>query len=83
AVLLLLWARPIPVPSGLAPALRVVAGASLWVYLTHWQVYPGLEAAGHPVLAIVASLAVGLVAATAYDALATRARGLLALIRRP
>ncbi|MDP2773543.1 MAG: AMP-binding protein [Nocardioides sp.] len=80
AVLLLLWARPIPVPSGLAPALRVVAGASLWVYLTHWQVYPGLEAAGHPVLAIVASLAVGVVAATAYDALAARARWLLAAL---
>lgn len=84
SVLLLLWARPVPVPSGLAAALRLVAGASLWVYLTHWQVYPGLEAAGHPVLAIAASLAVGLAAATAYDALATRVRGRVrALTRRP
>ena len=36
-----------------------VAAASLWIYLTQWQVYPGLEDAGHPFLAIVASLVVG------------------------
>ena len=34
----------------------------MWIYLTHWQVYPGLEAAGHPVAAVLASIAVGLVA---------------------
>ena len=84
SVVLLLWARPVPVPAVLASALRVVAGASLWVYLTHWQVYPGLEAAGHPFLAIAASLAVGVTAATTYDGLVARARGAVrALSRRP
>lgn len=74
SVLLLLWARPLPLPTWVATAARIVAGASLWVYLTHWQVYPGLEAAGHPVLAIGASLAVGIAAAAAYDALVGRLR---------
>lgn len=84
SVVLLLWARPVPVPRGLAAPVRVVAGASLWVYLTQWQVYPGLEAAGHPVLAIVTSLAVGVVAAAAYDGLVERLRRVLPrLTRRP
>ena len=52
-------ARPVRLPLRLAAAVAVIASASLWIYLTHWQVYPGLEAAGHPVLAILASLAVG------------------------
>ena len=58
-VLLLMLARPVRLPRRLAAAVAVIASASLWIYLAHWQVYPGLEAAGHPVLAIVASLAVG------------------------
>lgn len=68
-VLLLLWARPVPVPTVLAAPLRVVAGASLWIYLTHWQVYPGLEAAGRPTLAIGASLVVGVACASGYTRL--------------
>ncbi|MDI6908674.1 AMP-binding protein [Nocardioides sp.] len=73
-VLLLLWARPVPVPTVLAAPLRVVAGASLWIYLTHWQVYPGLEAAGRPALAIGASLVVGVACACAYRRLERAAR---------
>ena len=60
-VLLLLLQRPVRVPTWLAGPLAVIASASLWIYLTHWQVYPDLEAAGHPLLAIAASLAVGVV----------------------
>ena len=65
-VLLLVWVRAVPVPAFLARGVLTVAAASLFVYLTHWQVYPGLEAAGHPVLAIVASLAVGVLAWTVH-----------------
>ena len=68
-VALLVVPRAVPVPRLLATPLRVLAAASLWIYLTHWQVYPGLEAAGRPVLAVLASLAVGVVAAGLYGRL--------------
>jgi acyl-CoA synthetase (AMP-forming)/AMP-acid ligase II len=54
----LLWLPTVRVPRLLAPAVTALAGASLFVYLTHWQVYPHLEM-DYPVLALLASLAVG------------------------
>ncbi|WP_307861682.1 AMP-binding protein [Nocardioides xinjiangensis] len=57
--LLLLWVPHVAVPPLLARAAGVLAGASLFIYLTHWQVYPALEDAGHQWLALVASLTVG------------------------
>jgi hypothetical protein len=58
--LLMLWVPHVPLPSWLARAAGVLAGASLFVYLTHWQVYPALEDAGHQWLALVASITVGI-----------------------
>ncbi|MBD3945708.1 AMP-binding protein [Nocardioides ganghwensis] len=58
--LLMLWVPHLAVPAPLARAAGVLAGASLFVYLTHWQVYPPLEDAGHQWLALVASLTVGI-----------------------
>jgi hypothetical protein len=58
----LLWRGTPRLPAPAAVLVRLVASASLWIYLTHWQVYPALESSGHPVLAIVASLVVGVVA---------------------
>jgi hypothetical protein len=58
--LLLLWRPHVTVTPLLARAAGVLASASLFVYLTHWQVYPPLEDAGHPWLALVASLTVGI-----------------------
>ena len=43
----LVWSGRLPAPAA-APGCRRGRRASLWIYLTHWQVYPGLEAAGHP-----------------------------------
>lgn len=57
-IALLLWLPTLRVPRGLAPAVTGLAGASLFVYLTHWQVYPHLEM-DHPLLALLSSLAVG------------------------
>ena len=68
-ILLLLYRGGIVLPRLLSDAVGLVASASLWIYLTHWQVYPGLEAAGHPVLAVIASLVVGIAAAWGYDRL--------------
>jgi acyl-CoA synthetase (AMP-forming)/AMP-acid ligase II len=58
--LLMLWLPRVALPAPLARAAGVLAGASLYVYLTHWQVYPALEDAGHQWLALVASLTVGI-----------------------
>ncbi len=66
-IALLLWLRPIRVPVPAARVITLLASSSLWIYLTHWQVYPEIEAAGHPVLALVASLVVGVVAHRAYQ----------------
>ncbi len=64
---LLLWLRPLPVPLPLAAPLRLLAASSLWIYLTHWVVYPPIEAAGRPLLALAASLVVGVLAHAAYQ----------------
>ncbi len=66
SVALLLWARPVPLPRLVGRLAQVVAAASLWIYLTHWQVYPGLEAAGNAPEAILASVVVGIVCSAAY-----------------
>ena len=58
--LLMLWVPHVRLPSWLARAAGVLAGASLFIYLTHWQVYPALEDAGHQWLALVASITVGI-----------------------
>ncbi|WP_110241699.1 AMP-binding protein [Nocardioides gilvus] len=63
-VALVVWAPRIPVPRRAAPVLVRISGTlatySLFVYLTHWQVYPPLEDAGHPWLALLASFGVGI-----------------------
>jgi hypothetical protein len=46
------------VPRRLVPGVSLVASSSLFVYLTHWQVYPHLED-HYPVLATLASFAAG------------------------
>jgi len=65
-LLLLLWIPSIVVPRMLVPVLGVVASASLFVYLVHWQVYPALED-DYPVLATLASFAVGILAWKGYS----------------
>ncbi|WP_344377170.1 AMP-binding protein [Agromyces tropicus] len=58
---LLIWATSLPVPVLLTGALGTLASASMFVYLTHWQIYPPIEELSPP-LAIVASFALGLTA---------------------
>ena len=54
----------------------VLASAALYVYLTHWQVYPYLDDVS-PLLAVVCSLAVGI----GYWQLSSRASGWLRALR--
>jgi acyl-CoA synthetase (AMP-forming)/AMP-acid ligase II len=58
-LLLLLWVPSLPVPRVLTRPLALVAGASLYIYLCHWQVFPPLRASVGPVAALVGSLVAG------------------------
>ncbi|HYH35740.1 MAG TPA: acyltransferase family protein, partial [Nocardioides sp.] len=58
-VALLVHVRAVRVPGPLVRPLSVVASASLFVYLTHWQVYPHLEDV-FPLGATLASFGVGI-----------------------
>ena len=67
-LLLLTWLPWLPVPRLLAPLLSRLASASLWIYLTHWVVWPPLLAAGVPRPAVVvACLAAGVAACGAVN----------------
>ncbi|HEX6424483.1 MAG TPA: AMP-binding protein [Acidimicrobiales bacterium] len=65
-LLLVAWLPTVPAPRAAARALGVVASASLYIYLTHWQVYPPLlrdHGAGSAVVgSVVAGVAAWLVA---------------------
>jgi surface polysaccharide O-acyltransferase-like enzyme len=57
-LLALLWIPTIPVPRVTARAVGLIAGASLYIYLTHWQVWPALpDALPVPVLMAACVLA--------------------------
>ena len=79
-LLLLLWLPQVRVPDRLARLAGTLAGASLWTYLTHWQVYPHLE---HevPLLAVLLSLAVGVVAHRVAGRATSRLAGLGGVFR--
>jgi acyl-CoA synthetase (AMP-forming)/AMP-acid ligase II len=58
-LLLLVWLPTLPVPRPLNRLAGVLAGASLYIYLTHWQVFPLLDQISG-LLATLASLAAGI-----------------------
>lgn len=60
-LLLLIWVPSVRVPALIAGVAAMLADASLFAYLLHWQVYPLFGE--HRPLALVASLAAGVVAA--------------------
>lgn len=66
---LLIWLPTLRCPAPVAAVCRVLAEASLFIYLTHYQVYPLFG--GHQAIGVLASLAVGAVATR----LVTAARG--------
>ncbi|MEC5200337.1 acyl-CoA synthetase (AMP-forming)/AMP-acid ligase II [Arthrobacter sp. PL16] len=57
-LLLITWVPALPVPSVLRRVTGWLAAASLYIYLTHWLVYPVLLPIS-PVLAVVGCLPVG------------------------
>ncbi len=80
-MLMVIWIATIPVPRFLHRAVAVLAGASLYIYVSHWLVFPLFDKK-YAALAVAVSLVVGIV----YGALATRAMNLaerLLANRRP
>jgi hypothetical protein len=57
--LLLIWLPAVRCPGALTVGAGAVAEASLYTYLTHFQVYPLFE--GDPLAGVIASITVGLV----------------------
>ena len=78
----LVWIPHLRVPAVLVPGLSVLAASSLFVYLTHWQVYPHLEV-DHPLWATVASFAVGIGVWRAYGASSSATAAVWHSARRP
>lgn len=58
-ILLLAWLPALPVPAVLRRVTGWLAAASLYIYLTHWLVYPVLMPVS-PVLAVAGSLVMGI-----------------------
>jgi acyl-coenzyme A synthetase/AMP-(fatty) acid ligase len=58
AVLVLLWVPSLPVPRLATRAIGLVAGASLYIYLSHWQVFPYVrDPLGKPAAVVVCLVA--------------------------
>jgi acyl-coenzyme A synthetase/AMP-(fatty) acid ligase len=74
---LLAWVPTVPSMHLLNRVAGVLAASSLYIYLTHWQVY-GRLADTAPLLAVLASLAAGI----GYGTVATRATATLSSLRR-
>lgn len=72
-VLMLLWCPSIRLPRWTVPVVAALAGASLFVYLTHWQVYPPFEQDA-PWVGTILSLLIGVLAWRAYSAASRRLR---------
>ena len=79
-VLLILVPR-IPLPTWVARGAGVLASASLYTYLVHWQVFP-LVREQSEVLAVVASITVGIGVWLAATRVAALARVLVPAVRR-
>jgi len=66
-LVVLIWVPRLPSIGSLNRLAGALAGASLYIYMIHWQVYPRLDQYS-PVLAMVAALLAGIAcaAATSY-----------------
>ncbi len=82
AMLAIIWLREVPVPRQLAPTIGTIGGASMWIYLTHWQVYPPLEGSVAPLGLLLLSILTGVLAQKVWDRLVAYSARLARRIRR-
>lgn len=78
-LLLLIWVPTIRCPSALTVAIGVLAEASLYTYLVHYQVYAMFD--GHPGVGVLASLAVGILLTYVVTVLRRWLRGRFSSLR--
>ncbi|MCW2830240.1 MAG: AMP-dependent synthetase [Aeromicrobium sp.] len=79
-VLLLIWVSAVRAPQWLSRAMGALAAASLYIYLTQWQIYPHLEDR-IPVLAVLTSIAGGLAYRWVWNACRHSVRSRLSVAR--
>ncbi|WP_099041721.1 AMP-binding protein [Mycobacterium neglectum] len=78
-LLLLIWVPTIRCPATLTVPIGVLAEASLYTYLVHYQVYALFE--GHPAVGVLASLAVGVLLTYVVTVLRRGLRGRFSSLR--
>lgn len=71
-LLLLLWAPTVRLPAALTRVAGTLAAASLYIYLTHWQVFPLVERHFGQPAAVAAALTVGVAAFVVAGAITAR-----------
>jgi hypothetical protein len=70
---LLIWVTALRCPPAATIVAGLIAEASLYIYLTHFQVYPLFD--GHPLLGVIASVVVGVLLTQLVTVLRKRIRG--------
>jgi hypothetical protein len=78
-LLLLIWLPTIRCPSALTVVVGVLAEASLYTYLVHYQVYAMFD--GHPAVGVLASLAMGVLLTYLVTVLRRWLRGRFSTLR--
>jgi peptidoglycan/LPS O-acetylase OafA/YrhL len=73
-IVLLVWAPTLPTPRVAQRLIAPLAGASLYIYLTHFQVHPPLERLLGPAAAVAGSLLVGVAAWWSVETLTAAVR---------
>ncbi|MDP9389172.1 MAG: AMP-binding protein [Actinomycetota bacterium] len=75
ALLLVVWVPTLPVPWPVNRLVGTVAAASLYVFLTHWQVYPLLARQYGALVAVVGAVVAGILAWLVAQAIVTGIQG--------
>ena len=57
--MLLAWVPTLPVPRLLAQPIGWLASASMWIFMTHWLIWPELTPHMPPAVAMVGTIAIG------------------------
>ena len=72
SLLVLVWVPVIVVPRRLSRVVGLIAAASMYIYLTHWQVWPPLSEVLPAAVVFAITIAVGILAWLAMGRLVTR-----------
>ncbi|MEP6295690.1 MAG: AMP-binding protein, partial [Ilumatobacter sp.] len=59
ALVVLVWMRDLPIPRPMVSPIGVIASASMWIYITHFTIWPRLAEVMDERLAYIATVAAG------------------------